>query len=170
MFNVGGGELIVIMLLALVVLGPQRLPSAARQMGKALGELRRLSSGFQNEVRSAVREAESSDRAAAQRNVLAKESQGVDGPTEAEPARRDGERSPSPTPGADRPARRAPLKAAASATAAGRKGANGAPVKAARTGVTGRAAAKKTTAKKDAASKSVAKKAPSKAAAKRTSS
>ena len=51
MFNVGGGEIIVIMLLALIVLGPQRLPDAARQIGKTMGELRRLSTGFQNEVR-----------------------------------------------------------------------------------------------------------------------
>lgn len=54
MFNIGGGELIVIMLIALIVLGPQRLPDAARQVGKVMGDLRRLSTGFQNEVRSAL--------------------------------------------------------------------------------------------------------------------
>ena len=37
MFNVGGGELLVILLIALIVLGPQRLPDAARQIGKAMG-------------------------------------------------------------------------------------------------------------------------------------
>ena len=73
MFNVGGGELIVIMLLALVVLGPQRLPTAARQVGKALGDLRRLSTGFQNEVRSAFEDVDDPERVAARRNVLAKE-------------------------------------------------------------------------------------------------
>ena len=54
MFNIGGGELLVIMLIALIVLGPQRLPDAARQIGKTMGDLRRISSGFQNEVRSAL--------------------------------------------------------------------------------------------------------------------
>ena len=54
MFNIGGGELLVIMLIALIVLGPQRLPDAARQIGKTMGDLRRLSTGFQNEVRSAL--------------------------------------------------------------------------------------------------------------------
>ena len=54
MFNVGGAELLVIALIALIVLGPERLPDAARQAGKALGELRRMSSGFQNELRSAI--------------------------------------------------------------------------------------------------------------------
>ncbi len=73
MFNVGGGELIVIMLVALIVLGPQRLPGAARQIGKTLGDLRRLSTGFQNEVRSALSDADAPDRMTARRNVLAKE-------------------------------------------------------------------------------------------------
>ena len=54
MFNIGGGELLVIMLIALIVLGPQRLPDAARQVGKTMGDLRRLSIGFQNEIRSAL--------------------------------------------------------------------------------------------------------------------
>ena len=59
MFNIGGGELLVIALIALIVLGPQRLPDAARQVGKAMGELRRMSSGFQQELRSALDESES---------------------------------------------------------------------------------------------------------------
>jgi Tat protein translocase TatB subunit len=54
MFNVGGGELLVIFLVALIVLGPQRLPDAARRVGNVMGELRRMSSGFQNELRNAV--------------------------------------------------------------------------------------------------------------------
>lgn len=73
MFNVGGGELIVIALVALIVLGPQRLPEAARQVGKVLGDLRKLSSGFQNEMKTAFVEADDPTRVAARRNVLAKE-------------------------------------------------------------------------------------------------
>ncbi|HEX9991871.1 MAG TPA: Sec-independent protein translocase protein TatB [Acidimicrobiales bacterium] len=56
MFNIGGGELLVILLVALIVLGPNRLPSAARQVGQFMGELRRLSSGFQQELRDALEE------------------------------------------------------------------------------------------------------------------
>ena len=73
MFNVGGGELLVIMVLALIVLGPQRLPDAARQVGKVMGDLRRLSSGFQNEMKTAFTEADDPTRVSARRNVLAKE-------------------------------------------------------------------------------------------------
>lgn len=54
MFNVGGGEMIVIFLLALVVLGPDKLPEAARKVGRVLTELRRMSQGFQDEVKSAI--------------------------------------------------------------------------------------------------------------------
>jgi Tat protein translocase TatB subunit len=57
MFNVGGGEVLVIALIALIVLGPNRLPGAARQAGKVLADLRRISQGFQNEVRTAFDEA-----------------------------------------------------------------------------------------------------------------
>lgn len=54
MFNVGGGELLVVLLLALVFLGPDRLPDAAKKLGRLMGEVRRMTSGFQEEVRSAM--------------------------------------------------------------------------------------------------------------------
>jgi Tat protein translocase TatB subunit len=54
--NLGTGELVVIFIVALVVLGPNKLPEAARQMGRMAAELRRLSSGFQDEMREAMRE------------------------------------------------------------------------------------------------------------------
>jgi Tat protein translocase TatB subunit len=52
--NVGTPELLLILLVALVVLGPTKLPDAARQVGRAVAELRRLSSGFQAELRDAM--------------------------------------------------------------------------------------------------------------------
>lgn len=54
MFNVGPGELFAILALALIVLGPQRLPEAVRTVGRVVGELRRISSGFQDELRNAL--------------------------------------------------------------------------------------------------------------------
>jgi Tat protein translocase TatB subunit len=73
MFNIGGGELIVILLIALIVLGPQRLPDAARQLGKAMGDLRRLSTGFQNEMKQALETADEPGRVAPRRKVLGTE-------------------------------------------------------------------------------------------------
>jgi Tat protein translocase TatB subunit len=54
MFNVGGGEIIVVLLLALLVLGPDKLPSTAKKVGKFLHEFRRMTSGFEQEVRKAM--------------------------------------------------------------------------------------------------------------------
>lgn len=54
MFNIGGGEMIVIFLLALLVLGPERLPKAMGQVGRAVAQMRKLSSGFQDEIRRAM--------------------------------------------------------------------------------------------------------------------
>lgn len=54
MFNVGSGEMLVIFLLALLVLGPERLPKAMGQVGRAVAQMRRLSSGFQDEIRRAM--------------------------------------------------------------------------------------------------------------------
>jgi len=71
MFNIGGGEFLVIAVIALIVLGPQRLPEAARQVGKVLGDLRRLSSGFQNELKGALEESDRATEAAPRRDVLA---------------------------------------------------------------------------------------------------
>ena len=57
MFNVGTGELMVILLIALLVLGPDKLPDAARKIGNVMAEVRRMSTGFQAEMRSAMEEA-----------------------------------------------------------------------------------------------------------------
>jgi Tat protein translocase TatB subunit len=53
-FNVGPEKLILLLVIALVVLGPQRLPGAARSLGRAVAELRRLSGNLQQEVHGAL--------------------------------------------------------------------------------------------------------------------
>ncbi len=56
MGNLGSGELLVIFFVALLVLGPNKLPDAARQVGRAVNEIRRVSGGFQREMREAMQE------------------------------------------------------------------------------------------------------------------
>jgi sec-independent protein translocase protein TatB len=67
MFNIGGGELLVIVLIALIVLGPQRLPDAMRTVGRVVGEVRRISTGFQQELRDAFEDSDIADEASAPR-------------------------------------------------------------------------------------------------------
>ena len=50
----GGPELMLIVVVALVVLGPQQLPKAMKTFGSVMAEIRKVSSGFQDEVRSAM--------------------------------------------------------------------------------------------------------------------
>lgn len=54
MGSIGAPEILVILVVALLVLGPDRLPEAARQAGRVLSELKRMSSGFQAELRDAM--------------------------------------------------------------------------------------------------------------------
>ena len=54
MGSVGAPEVLVILVLALLVLGPERLPQAARTMGRWMGELRKLTGSLQAEVRDVV--------------------------------------------------------------------------------------------------------------------
>lgn len=54
MGSLGGAEILVILVVALLVLGPERLPEAARQVGRVMAEVRRMSSGFQAEIRDAM--------------------------------------------------------------------------------------------------------------------
>lgn len=54
MGSIGAPELLVILVVALIVLGPTRLPDAARSVGRAMSEFRRMTSGFQAELRDAL--------------------------------------------------------------------------------------------------------------------
>jgi Tat protein translocase TatB subunit len=71
MFGIGVPELLVIMVVALVVLGPKRLPEVAKALGKGLAEFRRATSDLTEELRSAQtmieREARDAERATRQR-------------------------------------------------------------------------------------------------------
>lgn len=111
MFNLGAGEVLVIMLLALIVLGPQRLPDAARQIGKFMGEIRRMSSGFQQELKTAFDD-ESEAKARARGAAATRTDERPTRPETAEPTEPTEPPTPPAGPGSQtRPARTEPLRA-----------------------------------------------------------
>jgi sec-independent protein translocase protein TatB len=55
MFDIGFSELLVIGVLGLIVLGPERLPKAARTVGLLIGRIRQTMSGIQQEIEQEVR-------------------------------------------------------------------------------------------------------------------
>ena len=56
--SLGFPEMLFLGLLALLLFGPRRLPEIGRQIGKALGEFKRASSEFQNQLEDEVRQLE----------------------------------------------------------------------------------------------------------------
>lgn len=58
MFDIGIGELLVIIIVAVVVIGPKDLPLAMRTAGRWIGKMRRVSAHFRSGIDTMVREAE----------------------------------------------------------------------------------------------------------------
>ena len=56
MFNLSGSEMVFLLLLALIILGPEKLPEAVRKFGKAYSEFKKMSVGFQSELKTALDE------------------------------------------------------------------------------------------------------------------
>jgi sec-independent protein translocase protein TatB len=52
MFGISGQEFIVLLILAAVVLGPERLPTYAQQLARLVRELRRMAQGASEQVRA----------------------------------------------------------------------------------------------------------------------
>jgi sec-independent protein translocase protein TatB len=55
MFGLGTWELALILVAALIFIGPNKLPDLARNLGKGMREMRRAMAGFEREVQEASR-------------------------------------------------------------------------------------------------------------------
>lgn len=62
MFGIGTTELLIIILVALVVLGPSKLPEIMKAMGKGIAEFKRLSTDVKSTLDAEVSRAERDER------------------------------------------------------------------------------------------------------------
>lgn len=58
MFDVGASELLLIVVVAVVVIGPKDMPMAMRTAGRWIGKMRKISGHFRSGIDAMVREAE----------------------------------------------------------------------------------------------------------------
>lgn len=76
MFDIGASELLVIVIVAILVIGPKDMPKALRHAGRWIGKLRRMSNHFRAGLDEVVRQAEIEEMedkwAARNKEILAK--------------------------------------------------------------------------------------------------
>src|SRR6187549_1373644 len=58
MLDVGPSELLLIVIVAVIAIGPKELPGTLRAVGRWIGQLRRMSAHFRNGLDAMIREAE----------------------------------------------------------------------------------------------------------------
>jgi len=64
MFGIGMPELVIIMVIALIVIGPQKLPDLARSLGKGLAEFKKATDDFKTSIDTETRSSEEKEQLA----------------------------------------------------------------------------------------------------------
>ena len=87
MLDIGSSELLLIIIVAVIAIGPKELPGALRSIGKWIGQMRRVSTHFRTGLDAMIREAEMQELetkwAAQNAKIMAEHP--ADAPPEAEP-------------------------------------------------------------------------------------
>lgn len=69
MFGIGSTELLVILVVALIVLGPKNLPKMAQTLGKAMGQFQKVSRDFQRTINTEIALEEEAEKKQAKENA-----------------------------------------------------------------------------------------------------
>ena len=115
MFDIGATELLLIVVVAVIVIGPKDLPTALRTAGRWIGKMRKVSGHFRAGLETMIREAEMEEleKKWKEQNEKIMREHPVGGPVEMEPT------GAYPAPAAPAPdSASAEARAAAPATAA----------------------------------------------------
>ncbi|MBP3731395.1 MAG: twin-arginine translocase subunit TatB [Mailhella sp.] len=86
MFGIGSTELLVILVVALLVLGPKNLPKIAHTLGRAMGEFRRVSTEFQRTLNTEIAFEEEAEKKKARKAAAAKQAKAEESALAADPA------------------------------------------------------------------------------------
>ena len=62
--SIGMSELIIILVIALIIFGPRKLPELGRSLGKSIGEFKRASNELRSTIEDEIRVEETRDRTA----------------------------------------------------------------------------------------------------------
>jgi Tat protein translocase TatB subunit len=73
-FNIGFQELIIIAIIALLIVGPKKLPDLAKSLGKGFSELRRAADDITDDVKNTFKEDEKPDDDGLKNSLLLKKS------------------------------------------------------------------------------------------------
>ncbi len=98
MFGIGSTELIVILIVALIVIGPAKLPEMAKALGKALGEFRRVSTDVKRTIEMEAEQADQKARTEQAKKELFPDNAAAPSPSKPADAAAEGQAAPAAQP------------------------------------------------------------------------
>lgn len=78
MFNIGGGELLIIILVIIIFIGPSKLPEVANTLGRLSTTIRRFNQSFQDEIRDSFEDPIEEAARERGKQILSKESEDLE--------------------------------------------------------------------------------------------